>query len=310
MKKKSIMKTPNRFQFLSALAGFIVGTFFFGPISGQTQKNNAGIFYSVTGKDSKDTSWLFGTYHLVNSGYLAEQPRVERAFRSSSGVVAEVELDSSVLASVQMMGMMPDKSIMDLTGSLFIDTLDRELKACLGVGLEQLNRLKPANIAMALSITYLMRENAEKLGRYDGIPLDAYFVKEGRRSGKSVTTLETIQEQFDILFNKLTDAEQMKQLEMMLRRKEEINALGNALLDAWFRHDLESLQHIFDQTILLSGEQNYLLRDRNEKWLKILPALLKNGSQFIAVGALHLAGEDGLVSGLRKQGYIVTPVIR
>jgi uncharacterized protein YbaP (TraB family) len=40
--------------------------------------------------------------------------------------------------------------------------------------------------------------------------------------------------------------------------------------------------------------------------MKQLPELLQQQSSFIAVGALHLAGEDGLVAQLRKAGYSVT----
>jgi uncharacterized protein YbaP (TraB family) len=36
--------------------------------------------------------------------------------------------------------------------------------------------------------------------------------------------------------------------------------------------------------------------------------LLAEGSQFIAVGSLHLAGREGLVELLRQAGYTVTVV--
>jgi uncharacterized protein YbaP (TraB family) len=36
--------------------------------------------------------------------------------------------------------------------------------------------------------------------------------------------------------------------------------------------------------------------------------LLDEGGVFIAVGALHLSGEKGLVALLREAGYTVTPV--
>jgi len=36
--------------------------------------------------------------------------------------------------------------------------------------------------------------------------------------------------------------------------------------------------------------------------------ILDKGNAFIAVGALHLAGDQGLVALLRKQGFTVTAV--
>jgi uncharacterized protein YbaP (TraB family) len=56
------------------------------------------------------------------------------------------------------------------------------------------------------------------------------------------------------------------------------------------------------------GNSDYLIKDRNNKWMKVLPGLMKESSQFVAVGALHLAGPDGLITQLQNSGYKVTPV--
>ena len=48
--------------------------------------------------------------------------------------------------------------------------------------------------------------------------------------------------------------------------------------------------------------------DRNRKWLDQLPSIMEEKSSFIAVGCLHLPGDDGLIEGLRKQGYSVEAV--
>jgi uncharacterized protein YbaP (TraB family) len=39
-----------------------------------------------------------------------------------------------------------------------------------------------------------------------------------------------------------------------------------------------------------------------------LPEIMKEKSSFIAVGALHLAGEEGLLNLLKEAGYTVEPV--
>ena len=55
-------------------------------------------------------------------------------------------------------------------------------------------------------------------------------------------------------------------------------------------------------------EADRLLKNRNEKWLQKLPKLMQNKSLFIAVGAGHLVGKDGLISRLKAMGYIVNPL--
>ena len=48
-----------------------------------------------------------------------------------------------------------------------------------------------------------------------------------------------------------------------------------------------------------------ILDGRNRAWLPGLAAELSRGGAFVAVGALHLPGEAGLIELLRKQGFTV-----
>lgn len=51
-----------------------------------------------------------------------------------------------------------------------------------------------------------------------------------------------------------------------------------------------------------------ILVDRNYKWMEKIPTLIQENPCFIAVGAVHLGGEDGLIKLLRRKGYKVEPV--
>lgn len=51
-----------------------------------------------------------------------------------------------------------------------------------------------------------------------------------------------------------------------------------------------------------------MLTDRNKDWMKHIPTYIKNKSTFIAVGAVHLSGEEGLIQLLRDAGYTVEPM--
>jgi len=47
---------------------------------------------------------------------------------------------------------------------------------------------------------------------------------------------------------------------------------------------------------------------RNSEWLKKLPDYIKAQSCFITVNIEHLAGENGLINGLKQAGYKVKAV--
>lgn len=274
----------------------------------QVTKENSTNFYAITGKGLKDTSWIFGTYHLVKSSYLDEVPEVVRAFNKAKGVAVELVLDTAASARAQKKGMLKNKTLSDLLDKPFQDSLEAELKATLGIGLAPVNNLKPVNVALTLSLIYLLSDMGSPIQKYSGAMLDGYFAAAGKKAGKKITEFETIDEQMDVLFNSSTDEEQVDMLKYFIRDKAAMKAQGKELIESWFKHDLSRMQELSDKGMAYFGNADALLKNRNDKWIKILPGLLKTQSQFIAVGALHLAGPDGLISQLRNAGYTLTPI--
>jgi hypothetical protein len=50
------------------------------------------------------------------------------------------------------------------------------------------------------------------------------------------------------------------------------------------------------------------LKNRNENWIPVMAVMMKKRPVFFAVGAGHLAGDNGVIKLLRKAGYTLTPV--
>lgn len=264
-----------------------------------------GVFYAVTGKDAKDTSWLFGTYHLIKDSYLNETPAVQAAFNKASNTVVELVIDTAELAAANAKGLLQNKQLKDLLDPSFIDSLDAELKATFGQGIEQMNTLKPMTVMLTISMIELMKDNQGLIKKYSGQPLDVFFAAKTKAAKKTVTALETLMQQMDILFNSIPDEAQAKMLQRFIREKEKNIQLGNELLQLYFENDLDKIYALYQRTLELTGDMDYLVSKRNNEWMKQLPALINKQSNFIAVGALHLAGPDGLVEQLRKAGYNV-----
>lgn len=49
-----------------------------------------------------------------------------------------------------------------------------------------------------------------------------------------------------------------------------------------------------------------LIEQRNARWIEELEPLLRAGGCFVAVGAIHLTGADGLLAGLARRGFVVS----
>lgn len=295
-------------RFAAAMLMFIFGILL--GLAGKAQETNKqqSNFYAVTGNGLKDTSWLFGTYHLVKSSYLDELPAVVHAFKKAKGIGVELVLDSAKLPVATAMGLLKDKTLSDLLDKPFKDSLDKELQTTLGVGIVQLNQLKPVNVALTLSMVYLVTDKNSPLQKYSGSMLDGYFAETGKLAGKKITEFETIEEQMNVLFNSSTNEQQVNQLKLFLRNKTEMINQGNGLIENWFKHDLDKMYAVSEKGLAVFGNENDFLKNRNDKWMKTIPGLIKKEPQFIAVGALHLAGPDGLVKQLQQLGYTVTSI--
>ena len=83
---------------------------------------------------------------------------------------------------------------------------------------------------------------------------------------------------------------------------------GKDLITAWLKHDLGEMYSISEKGLAVFGNENDFLNKRNDKWMKVLPGLMKKESRFVAVGALHLAGPRGLDNQLQDLGYTLTPI--
>ena len=73
--------------------------------------------------------------------------------------------------------------------------------------------------------------------------------------------------------------------------------------------DLEGLYEMLIEAEDMTEAEKFLLVDeRNYDWLAKIEKHIKQEPSFIAVGALHLPGNDGLINLLRKAGYKVKAV--
>lgn len=266
-----------------------------------------GLLYEVSGNGLKKPSYLFGTFHLLNSDFLKEMPKVGECFDKAKGLVVEVDLKPTDVLLVQKAMMMEDKKLSDLFTKDELAILDAKLTDAMGFGIALFDNMKPAAIITMLA-TSMPADVKAKIEKYKGTAMDMYFMDLAREKKKPVTGLETLQEQVDILMGKPID-EQVVDVRKYIDKIDDADTVTNKLVDLYFAQDLAGLWVLSNDNKEYVGDMKRLLDDRNNNWMKKLPALMKDKPQFIAVGALHLAGPVGLVYQLRKAGYTVTPLM-
>ena len=127
---------------------------------------------------------------------------------------------------------------------------------------------------------------------------------------KQITQLETMEEQMTLLYNHFSLEEQARQLVAFVKQKDVMIQSQAVLLKYYLEKDLKKLYEFSESMPKDFGDSDFMLKDRNEKWMQVIPDLMRKESQFIAVGTLHLPGPDGVISLLKKQGYTVKPVTK
>jgi uncharacterized protein YbaP (TraB family) len=285
--------------------------FFSGGLFAQDKQSAKALLWKVSGNGLRESSYLFGTYHLLGNKFLAEVPETDKPFKDAKGIVVETEIDSSKLMSIMMKSIMPEKRISNMMSAEDYKLVSEEFHRLTNTNLAQVDMLKPAHVNAVISMLSAQENNRAVLDKYASVPLDIYFANEGKRLGKTVTPLESMEQQFTILFDHATEEEQARQLAETVRQKELMQKSSVDLTNFYVTRDLPGLLTLMESYPKeVTGELDYMLKDRNEKWVMVLPDLMKSGSQFIAVGAGHLPGEYGVISLLRKLGYTVTPVTK
>ena len=271
---------------------------------------HAQLLWKVTGKGLKHPSYLFGTHHLISIQFLDSIPGLFKAFNETDIVVGEMVMNNiDITAKIQQAAIMPKHTeIKDLLNDDEYKLVDNELKSVLKLGLKNLSIMNPS-----LILTMYEMEIYKRLtGFTDGKQSDSYFQLVAAEKGKKVIGLETVDQQIAILFGNGSLERQANILVETIQHKDktlsEMIQL-NKLYKTGKIDELVDLSKGKDNTTEMTEEEYANLVDkRNAEWLKKLPAYFKETSSFVAVGAIHLGGKNGLVKQLQRAGYKVKAV--
>lgn len=268
---------------------------------------NAQLLYEISGGGLKQSSYLFGTHHMIPVERAIEIPNLFKAFNDCNAVISEFvddnpeEMQKRILTASKM-----EKSIFDMLTKEEAILLDSALQAELNLSLSNVQYMRPNIIAMIYETAIcerLLNRNT------NDIAMDSYFQVAGVELGKSVYGLETLDEQMEMILRSISLERQSKILVETVRNIDNI-LTENAQLDSlYIQGDLNALYNMLVEAEDMTEAEKFLLvEERNHSWLPKLEEKIKQESCFIAVGALHLPGDDGLINLLRKAGYKLKPV--
>jgi uncharacterized protein YbaP (TraB family) len=267
------------------------------PARHTTRPDDAGLrgpmLWEVQG--AHGPSYLFGTIH---AGFQADRDLPAWVWdKLDAADTFIMELDPTTIPIVEMakLGQLPEgKSLDQMLGEKDFAVLVRLLET----SAESLKRLQPW--AALLLVTQRLYPTP--------VPLDLALRDRAVAKGKNLVYLESWKLQAEIIA--MMDVEDLRDL---LDAKGKGRVQLEALVAAYRAGDFDKLAAIGldPEEIAKNPARNArLLDDRNRAWIGTLVPHLERGGAFVAVGALHFAGEHGLIELLRERGYVLTRVVR
>lgn len=273
-----------------------------------TDGESKGIFYEVVG--GKNQLYLFGTIHVGQEDMYPLHKNVEKAFSESDVLGLEIDLENlseiELLQELLSLGFFQDGS--KLSDYISKETFEKleEILAPMGIDSDTLEVIQPWYAGMML--TEVMLEGTG-LTSEDGV--EYYLIN--KAESMEILGLETIGDQLNP-YTLLTMDSQVMYLESSLEEMEHAEEELYKLIDAWKRGDVDFFTELRTEMMKESPTPSYrkyqeaTLDGRDTKMTEKIVQLLEgdsNKTYFIAVGTLHLVGENSIVDQLRKIGYEV-----
>ena len=281
-------------------------------------KNGRHVLWKIEHDEFPDRapSYLFGTIHVTDDRVQKFSPALDEALSLTRRIALEVDPGSNdrteeALAAMQTTALLSNNA--QLAEMLDKPAAERAsvMLAKSGLPKEWQPRVKPW-VAMMLTSTSECERRRLTAGK---LPLDAELARQAENRGVGSFGLETTEMQFEALAA-LPDADQLAMLKASLAAYERIDDQVETLVRLYLTRDLGAiwpLQIELGKTYgldakVLEGWYLSVIAERNIRMRDRALMHLSYGGVLIAVGAMHLPGDSGLVELLMDAGYKLTPV--
>lgn len=253
--------------------------------------------------------YMGGTLHLLSARDYPLPVPFDVAFAAADTLVFETDigaLDSAqVQARLQSMVMLPAGTT--LQASLSAQTYEalRRYLAATGMDVRAFNQIKPAMVAMVISLLELQRLGLGEAG------VDEHYYRQGLLAGKSIGWLESLDEHLAYVAS-MGEGYEDDFLRYTLDDMENVEPMVDSMVASWRSGDMAALDEHTVQPMreVFPAVYATLLVERNHNWLPQIERMLVTPEvELLLVGVAHLAGEDGVLQMLRHKGYRIEQLV-
>ncbi len=259
-----------------------------------------------TASKGGQTVTIYGTIHALPPGTNWLTPKARAALARATSLVVEIVPSDDAGANAQLIrqiGMLP--APVPIRSRLPDDLKPRYdgIVKSSNLPLAGLDGMKSWFAALSLVQLEMLMAGIDPAAG-----VDVTLIARAREMGKRLVPLETARGQLE-LFNSLPEAEQRLLLASAVADVGQSATTMQGLVQAWSAGNVDSIRSEFDNSGLSPALDKRLLGDRNLAWADFLAARKAPGRHvFVAVGAAHMAGPDGLIALMSARGFRVRRV--
>jgi len=273
-----------------------------GPVKLKTNADDNTLLWEISGNGLSAPSYLFGTFHMLCKDDIKFSNPLIQALNNSNEIYLEMDMDdpATLFSGLMLMNMKQGKKLKDLYTADEYKRVSDYFKDSMQTSIGLFQTMKPY---------FLMAMVYPKMMPCKSISgIEEEIMKLAKEKDKEIKGLETMAFQaslFDSIPYETQAAELLNAIDSMANAR----IYFDSMIVSYKSQQMNEIERLLNSKEYGAVEnQDILLDKRNKNWVAQLKLIMKKKSVFIAVGAGHLIGENGLIALFRKEGYKVRPI--
>jgi uncharacterized protein YbaP (TraB family) len=254
-------------------------------------------------RSASATVYLFGTIHVLPKGLVWLDPRIRSALAASSELWTEADVSNlaAAVGAIRRYGLGEPQATETLLPSAYRARYRQQISRT-GISPVLLAKARPWLAEILLSTAAMQQAGPLALGA------ESTLITMARARHIATPTFETLDDQFALLAN-MPIQDQLASLEEQIDDFDRARPIFDQMLAAWRAGDQDRLDSLINQDMRDRSAQVWtvLILRRNQLFARRIAERLHGaGTAFVAVGAGHLCGAEGVPKLLARDGFSVT----
>lgn len=260
-------------------------------------KNNH-LLWKATNIESGIESYIYGTIHLRDKKVYFLLDKVKSLIDKCDVFIAEYPLDDAGDMKIMEALQLPEgKHLQDIISAKKYSKTKKYIKNSFNLDLDRFGYFRPMVIENMMTESMFESDYS--------FPMDIVLWNYAKEKSIKLIGAETTESQIEII-NRLSLNKQIKSFIDISKNIKKFRKKMKMLVSYYKKQNLIELHR---KTLKSLGKmKKILVYERNKKIVNTILDYTNESKGFVAVGAGHLLGENGILRLMKKNGYIIEPV--